>query len=139
MAPTTNSLMISGALSIMVMLSRVVSCGNDLVFSGGTFWTAGGASDLTNFRTTESSLGAGDQWINTGHANLAALSATASASDETTDATTPTSANTYWAVETDATTLANNDYWSPVNEIKQPITDAANTYWIPVGDATDPT
>ena len=24
---------------------------NDLVFSGGTFWTAGGASDLNNFRT----------------------------------------------------------------------------------------
>ena len=107
---------------------------NDLVFSGGTFWTAGGASNLNNFKTSGA-----DQWINTGHATLAALSATASASDETTDVTTPTSANTYWAVETDATTLANNDYWSPVNEIKQPITDAGNTYWIPVGDATDPT
>ena len=42
-------------------------------------------------------------------------------------------------METDATTLANNDYWSPVNEIKQPATDAGNTYWMPVGDATDPT
>ena len=105
----------------------------DLAFSANTntFWTVGASSDTGNFRET----GAGNQWINTGHATLNALVGS-SATDETNDVLKPTGANSYWSAETAATTLANNAYWSPVNDLKQP---AAGTYWTVVGDATDPT
>lgn len=111
----------------------------DLAFSANTntFWTVGASSDTGNFRETESTLGAGDQWTNTGHATLNALVGS-SATDETNDVLKPTGANSYWSAETAATTLANNAYWSPVSTLKQPATDGG-TYWTVVGDATDPT
>jgi len=50
---------------------------NDLVFDTvtGTYWQAGALSDPNTFRKTESALGAGDEWSDTGVADLAALEA----------------------------------------------------------------
>ena len=50
---------------------------NDLVFDTvtGTYWQAGAASDPNTFRKTESAVGLGDEWSDTGVSDLAALEA----------------------------------------------------------------